>query len=83
MKYDISTEDVGKVSRSESNVYLCHCRVWNIEAKHHGLVIIMEMSYISRSSRPEVLCKKGVFRNIAKKKESTCSRVSFFNKVAS
>ena len=36
---------------------------------------------LSRSSRPEVFCKKGVLKNFTKFKENTCARVSFFIKL--
>ena len=31
---------------------------------------------------PEVFCKKGVLRNVAKLVKNTCKTVSFFNRVA-
>ena len=36
----------------------------------------------TRSSRPELFCKKGILRNFEKFTGSTCARASFFNKVA-
>ena len=35
----------------------------------------------SKSSHPEVFCKKGVFRNFAKLTGNTCARVSFLIKL--
>ena len=35
------------------------------------------MKKVDRSSRPGVFCKKGVLKNFAKFKKSTCATVSF------
>ena len=48
---------------------------------HRNVIYNFVSIYLGRSSRPEVFCKKGVLRNIAKLTENTCARVSFLIKL--
>ena len=55
----------------------------HLNSKQESLIFLLFRSWhLVRSSHPEVLCRKGVPRNFAKFTGNTCTRFSFFNKVA-
>ena len=49
---------------------------------HRRIIYNFVWIYLSRSSRPDVFCKKGVLRNIAKLTGKHLCQSLFFNKVA-
>ena len=60
----------------------CHSLLKPGEQKLHISLISLMSSFPNRSSRPEVLCEKGLLRNFAKFTGKHQCQKLFFNKVA-
>ena len=56
--------------------------VHRLQTFHRKIIYNFVWIYLGRSSRPDVFCKKGVLRNIAKLTGKHLCQSLFFNKVA-